>query len=209
MVNVRATITTLFYDSINTMSSKHLQKRKKKPAHDLSYRKSERNFSRAAKKSLDSRKYQTVDKPKDLLQHFKDGNLRPLDLRPELSNEKIRISRKPFVEVEKHGPKGNPDERAMKHHTKRFYDLMYQKYHYKYHPFDTAFYENLARNRKYTLKFGYLIKPKKYFVWRNFDHLALQIYLRLTESPSSSQGSDKVYGLAQCGVDGTGLGEGF
>lgn len=168
----------MIYDNIDDMARKHLKKRKRQPGHDTSYRKSESKFSRAAKASLDGHKYRIVDKPKDLLQLFTDGNPRPLGLRPELSIENIKTGRKLFIEVKKQGPKGNADERAMKHHTKKFYDLMFRKYHYKYHPFVTVFCENLARDRRYTLKFGYLIEPDNYFLWKDYDHRALQIYLR-------------------------------
>jgi len=159
------------------MARKHLKERKKQPGHDQSYQKSERNFSRAARRALDSRKYRVVDKPKDLRHLFTDDNPRPLGLRPELSIENVKTSRKLFVEVKKQGPKGNADERAMKHHTKQFYSLMKQKYRYTYHPFVTIFCENLAKDRRYTLKIRYLIEPDNYFLWRDYDYRSLQRYL--------------------------------
>jgi hypothetical protein len=164
--------------SIGAMARKDLKKRKKQPGDDRSYRKSEKNLSRAAQRALSRRRYLIVEKPKDLLYLFDDGKGRALGLRPELKIESVETGRVLFVEVKKQGPKGNADERAMKHHTKRFYSVMKKKYRYRYHPFITVFCENLAKDRRYTLKIPYFIETDHYFLWKDYDHPSLERYLR-------------------------------
>lgn len=160
------------------MARRHLQNRKKQPGHDQSYRKSENDFSKAAKKALNKRRYRIVDKPKDLQHLFEDGEGRPLGLKPELLIENVKTGRKFFVEVKKQGPNGNADERAMKHHTKHFYSVMKTRYRYRYHPFIAIFCENLAKDRRYTLKIPYFIEPDHYFLWKDYDYPSLATYLR-------------------------------
>jgi hypothetical protein len=102
---------------------------------------------------------------------------------PEASITNVSTGRKFFVEVKKQGPAGNADERACKHHTVQFYKALRERFGYSYHPFVTVFCENLATDRRYTLKAEYLFEPNHYFLWVNYDLALLRGYLtgRCTE----------------------------
>jgi hypothetical protein len=50
-------------------------------------------------------------------------------------------------------------------------------YGYDYHPFVTVCCENLATDRRYTLKARYLFEPDNYFLWTNYDLDLLKGYL--------------------------------
>lgn len=160
------------------MNSKKLANREKQPGNDTTFRKSERNFITIANKVLDLKIYKIVDHPQDLSAIFKDSEGSHLGVIPEASIENLQTRRKFFVEVKKQGPNGNAEERACKHHTAQFYKLMKEIFNYDFHPFVTVCCENLATDRRYTLKAKYLFEPDNYFLWRNYDEDLLEKYLR-------------------------------
>jgi len=159
------------------MDSARLSARSRQPGHDQTFRESESNFIEAAQSILPSNTYRVVDHPADLRSIFtdRDGSLGVV---PEASIENIKTGRKFFVEVKKQGPAGNAEERAFKHHTVQFYKVLHEIYGYDFHPFVTVWCENLATDRKYVLKAGYLFEPDNYFLWRNYDIGLLRTYLR-------------------------------
>ena len=159
------------------MNSERLSARSRQPGHDKSFRASEENFITAAQSVLPSSKYLVVDHPSDLRSIFTDSS-GSLGVVPEASIENISTGRKFFVEVKKQGPAGNAEERAFKHHTVQFYKVLHEIYGYDYHPFITVWCENLATDRKYVLKAGYLFEPDNYFLWPNYDIDLLRTYLR-------------------------------
>ena len=159
------------------MNSEKLSARSRQPGHDQSFRKSEADFIKAAQAVLPSDKYRVVDHPADLRAIFSDAN-GSLGVVPEASIENISTGRKFFVEVKKQGPSGNAEERAFKHHTVQFSKVMHDIYGYNYHPFVTVYCENLATDRKYVLKAGYLFEPDNYFLWKDFDIRLLERYLK-------------------------------
>jgi hypothetical protein len=158
------------------MNAEKLAARAKQPGHDRTFRDSEKNFIKAAKMILPSDDYKVVDHPDDLVSIFKDDE-GAFGVVPEASIENIHTGRKFFVEVKKQGPKGNAEERACKHHTVQFYKVIQDLYGYDYHPFVTVCCENLATDRRYTLKAGYLFEPDNYFLWTNYDLDLLKGYL--------------------------------
>ena len=159
------------------MNSERLSARSRQPGHDKSFRASEENFITAAQSVLPSSKYRVVDHPSDLRSIFTDSS-GSLGVVPEASIENISTGRKFFVEVKKQGPAGNAEERAFKHHTVQFYKVLHEIYGSDYHPFITVWCENLATDRKYVLKAGYLFEPDNYFLWPNYDIDLLRTYLR-------------------------------
>ena len=166
-----------FMPSDKGMNSKKLAKREIQPGHDRTFRISETNFITSASKVLDQRIYKIVDHPLDLSEIFKDTE-GSLGVIPEASIENLQTGRKFFVEVKKQGPNGNAEERACKHHTAQFYKLMKDIFNYSFHPFVTVCCENLASDRRYTLKAKYLFEPDNYFLWSNYDEDLLEKYLR-------------------------------
>ena len=158
------------------MNSKRLSERKKQPGHDRSFRTSEKNFIAAAEEVLDLNRYAVDDHPKDLQALFSDSE-GTLGIIPEASITSLKTGRKFFVEVKKQGDGGNAEERAFKHHTVQFYKTLQERFGYSYHPFVTVFCENLATDRRYTLKFEHLIEPDNYFLWSEYDQEILEVYL--------------------------------
>ncbi len=159
------------------MNSEKLSDREFGPGDDTTFRESEANFITLANKVLDLKIYKVVDHPSDLKDIFQDED-GPLGVIPEASIENLQTGRKFFVEVKKQGPNGNAEERACKHHTTQFYKLMKEIYNYNFHPFVTVCCENLATDRRYTLKAKYLFEPDNYFLWRDYDENLLKTYLR-------------------------------
>jgi hypothetical protein len=159
------------------MDSARLSARARQPGHDTSFRSSELNFIEQAKRCLDPELYEVVANPTDLRECFAPLAQGRLGLNPEASITSKATGRKFFVEVKKQGPAGNAEERACKHHTVRFYKLMYDLYGYGYHPYVTVFCENLAVDRRYTEKFMFLFEPDNYFLWADYDPDALCRYL--------------------------------
>ena len=159
------------------MDSKKLSARTKQPGHDVTYRKSEIEFIRVAKNVLDPTKYKVVDHPRDLGGIFTDEE-GSLGVVPEAAIINLKSGKRIFVEVKKQGPAGNAEERAYKHHTVEFYRLLKTAFGYDYHPFITVFCENLATDRKYTLKIKNLIEKDNYVLWVSYDQNLLRKYLR-------------------------------
>jgi hypothetical protein len=160
------------------MNSEKLSQREKQPGNDRTFRKAETHLITTATKVLDLKIYKIVDHPQDLNAIFKDAEGAPLGVIPEASIENLQTGRKFFVEVKKQGPAGNAEERACKHHTVQFYKLMKELFNYDFHPFVTVCCENLATDRRYTLKAKYLFEPDNYFLWSNYDENLLEKYLR-------------------------------
>lgn len=158
------------------MNSAKLSKRDKQPGNDRTFITAEKNFITIANKVLDLKIYKIVDHPPDLEGIFIDEE-GALGVIPEASIENLQTGRKFFVEVKKQGPNGNAEERACKHHTTQFYKLMNEKFSYHFHPFVTVCCENLASDRRYTLKAKYLFEPDNYFLWRDYDEHLLKTYL--------------------------------
>jgi hypothetical protein len=159
------------------MNSKRLSERARQPGHDQSFKASESNFIEAAKRCLDSQRYRVDDHPGDLRSIFIDEE-GALGVIPEASITNLETGRKFFVEVKKQGPQGNAEERAYKHHTFQFYKLLSELYGYEYHPFVTIMCENLATDRKYTLKARYLVEPDNCFLWVAYSESLLCGYLQ-------------------------------
>lgn len=159
------------------MDSAKLSARRKQPGHDRTFTASEANFITAARDILGPDEYLVLDHPRELASIFAD-NHGDFGVVPEASIMSRRTGRKFFVEVKKQGPAGNAEERACKHHTVQFYAELRKKYGYPYHPFVTVFCENLAVDRRYTVKFAYLFEPNNYFLWSNYDMELLEKYLR-------------------------------
>lgn len=159
------------------MNSKKLSARTKQPGHDVTYRKSEKEFIRVAEAILDPKKYKVVDHPRELDGIFTDEE-GSLGVVPEAAIINLQTGKRIFVEVKKQGPAGNAEERAYKHHTVEFYRLLKTSFGYDYHPFITVFCDNLATDRKYTLKIKNLIEKYNYVLWVSYDHDLLEKYLR-------------------------------
>lgn len=161
------------------MDSRRLSERTRQPGHDRSFRTSEDNFVEAARRCLDPNRYEVEAKPSDLRDCFPADEGRHLGLQPEASITSKATGRKFFIEVKTQGPRGNAEERACKHHTVHFYNLMRGIYpDYGYHPYVTIFCEHLAVQRRYTVKAQYLFEPDQYFEWVDYDLEPLCAYLR-------------------------------
>lgn len=160
------------------MNSARLSARERQPGHDRTFEASEANFIEAARACLDATRFDVVDKPRDLAGLFTDDEGSPLGVVPEAAIVDLSTGRRFFVEVKKQGPAGNADERACKHHTVQFYSTLHDRYGYAYHPFVTVMCENLATDRRYTLKAKYYFEPDNYFLWVDYDRDALGEYLR-------------------------------
>jgi len=171
------------------MNSERLSARERQPGHDQTFRRSEENFIEAARIVLPASDYAIVDHPSDLRHIFKDEK-GSLGVVPEASIESLRTGRKFFVEVKKQGPQGNAEERACKHHTVGFYEVMKDLYGYDFHPFVTVFCENLSTDRKYVLKARYLFEADNYFLWKNYDLGLLRGYLTARCSEWLDDGED-------------------
>jgi len=143
----------------------------------MTFRVAENNFIVVAERVLDKKIYKVVDHPTDLSDIFKDEE-GALGVIPEASIENLRTGRKFYVEVKKQGPAGNAEERAFKHHTAQFYKVLRKEFGYNFHPFVTVCCENLATDRRYTLKAKYLFEPNNYFLWKDYDESLLKRYLR-------------------------------
>ena len=160
------------------MDSEKLSGRTKQPGHDQTFRVSEANFMEAARSCLDLSRYRVEEQPRDLARIFVDPNGESaLGVQPEAVVESLTTNRRFYVEVKKQGPRGNAEERACKHHTVRFVRHLHDLYGYDYHPYVTVFCENLATDRRYTLKFRYLFEPDNYFLWVGYDLDNLKNYL--------------------------------
>jgi len=159
------------------MNSAKLSARRRQPGHDMTFRFAEQNFIVVAERVLDMKTYKVVDHPTDLSHIFKDEE-GTLGVIPEASIENLRTGRKFYIEVKKQGPVGNAEERAFKHHTTQFYKLLKKEFGYNFHPFVTVCCENLATDRRYTLKAKYLFEPDNYFLWKDYDEGLLKRYLR-------------------------------
>lgn len=158
------------------MNAEKLAARTRQPGHDRSFVVSESNFIKAATKILPAGDYRVVDHPADLRSIFGDSE-GTLGVVPEASIENIHTGRKFFVEVKKQGPNGNAEERGFKHHTVQFYKVLHDLFGYDYHPFVTVWCENLATDRRYTLKAQYLFEQENYFLWKDYDLGLLRTYL--------------------------------
>lgn len=161
------------------MASEHLSKRAKQPGHDRTFEVSEKHFILVARDVLDMKKYEVVDKPKDLRNLFakeRDGD-RDLGVEFEAAIVHRESGRRFYVEVKKQGAAGNAEERAAKHHTVQFYKTMHDRFGYSFHPVVTVFCENLAVDSRYTRKFKYLYEPAQYFLWANYERSLLSKYL--------------------------------
>jgi hypothetical protein len=160
------------------MDSEKLSRRTKQPGHDQTFRASEANFMEVARRCLDPSRYRVEEQPRDLAHIFDDQSGESvLGVQPEAVVESLTTKRRFFVEVKKQGPRGNAEERACKHHTVRFVQHLHDLYGYDYHPYVTVFCENLATDRRYTLKFRYLFEPDNYFLWVGYDLDNLKNYL--------------------------------
>jgi hypothetical protein len=158
------------------MDSARLSARSRQPGHDRTFRRAESKFIEAARSILPASTYRVIDQPGDLRSVFADTE-GSLGIVPEAAIENKETGRKFFVEVKKQGPAGNAEERAFKHHTVQFYKVLRKIYGYDFHPFVTVWCENLAMDRRYVLKAGYLFEPDNYFLWRNYDRDLLRTYL--------------------------------
>jgi hypothetical protein len=159
------------------MDSAKLSAREKQPGHDRTFRRSEVSFIDVAQRSL-GRDYDVIPNPKELRQIFGKSGKSALGISPEASITSKVTGRKFFVEVKKQGPAGNAEERACKHHTVRFYKILHEIYKYDYHPYVTIFCESLAELDRYTRKAEYLFEPGQYFLWKDYNEIALADFLR-------------------------------
>jgi hypothetical protein len=160
------------------MDSERLSQRRRQPGHDRTFRTSETNFVDAARRCLDSKRYEVDDRPRDLLECFGlEVGARALGLQPEASITSRQTGRKFFVEVKKQGPQGNAEERAFKHHTVQFYKLLREQFGYPYHPYVTIWCESLAVLPRYTRKAVHLFEPNQYFLWVDYELEPLCEYL--------------------------------
>ena len=159
------------------MNSKKLSERTRQPGHDRTFVASETNFITVAMKVLDTSKYVVTDHPHDLRHIFTDSE-GSLGIVPEASITNCLTGKKFFVEVKKQGPHGNADERACKHHTVAFSTFLRDKFEYDFHPFVTIFCENLATDRRYTLKASYFFEQDNYFLWKDYDETLIANYLK-------------------------------
>lgn len=161
------------------MDSRRLSARAKQPGHDRTFERSETNFIAHAQACLDPTRYDVDPRPTDLLRIFKNlAGGRELGIQPEAAIISKETGRKFFVEVKKQGKGGNAEERACKHHTVQFYKTLTQIFGYAYHPYVTVFCESLATEPRYTSKFVYLYEPDHYFLWIDYDHEDLCLFLR-------------------------------
>ncbi len=157
------------------MDSARLSARIRQPGHDQTYRTSESNFSTALTEILPSADWEVVDHPKDLLQMI-DG---VFGIRPEASIRLRESGRVFYFEVKKQGPGGNADERACKHHTTEFYRRLAAETRMPYHCFATIMCENLAVDRRYTVKHLYFFEADHYFLWADYELQPLADYLAM------------------------------
>ena len=162
------------------MDSEKLSARDKQPGHDQSYKTSEKNFIVLARECLDPNLYDVIAQPKELRNLFpaRSADERDLGVRPEATIINRSTQRRFFVEVKKQGDRGNADERACKHHTVRFYQVLKERFGYDYHPFVTVFCEALATNPRYTRKSEYYFEQPNYFNWEHYDQAALCEFLQ-------------------------------
>lgn len=158
------------------MDSEKLSKREKQPGHDRTFADSENKFFSALKELTKNTSLICSFKPLDLKNIFTDGEY-TCGIIPEASIRNPNNNHILFFEVKKQGPRGNADERATKHHTERFIEVLKEKYNFKYHPFFTIFCESLATERRYTVKHSYFYKPQHYFCWKDYSILHLQTYI--------------------------------
>lgn len=159
------------------MDSKKLSARAKQPGHDRTFLVSEQNFVASATRILGP-SYEVVKNPTDLRDIFGEAAESAHGLSPEASITSARTGRKFFVEVKKQGPAGNAEERACKHHTVQFYKLIKARYGYAYHPYVTIMCERLADLERYTRKARYLFEEDQYLLWKDYDPVVLERYLR-------------------------------
>lgn len=167
------------------MDARRLSARNKQPGDDQTYRQSEKNFIKVARRCLDLSKYRIEDKPGELRNLFPPTLIhkRPLGVEPEAMIVNLATGRRFFVEVKKQGDRGNAEERACKHHTVQFYRTLKDRYGYDYHPFVTIMCEALATNPRYTRKSAYYYELNQYFNWIDYDFDSLCRFLneRCTE----------------------------
>jgi hypothetical protein len=162
------------------MDSERLSQRARQPGHDRTFLESEKNFIEAAKACLDPDRYRIEPSPRELRNIFIEasaGQL-PLGVEPEASISSLETGRKFFVEVKKQGPQGNAHERAYKHHTVQFYELLHARYGWDYHPYVTIFCESLAVLPRYTIQIQGLVEPDQYFLWVDYELEPLCLFLR-------------------------------
>lgn len=155
------------------MNSEKLSARARQPGNDISFRASEQNFYGTLVNLLPETLWVVEDHPRDLAKLI-DGRFGVI---PEASITYLPTGRKVFFEVKKQGPGGNAEERASKHHTVRFYEVLREKYGYDYHPFVTIMCENLATDDKYVLKHPYFYKEDQYLLWKDYDPRILGAFL--------------------------------
>lgn len=174
------------------LDSARLSARQRQPGHDRTFITSETNFVAALREILDPDSYEVLDHPTDLRGIFPGAEgERALGISPEASIRSRRTGRVMYFEVKKQGSAGNAEERAFKHHTVQFYRTLKAFTGMPYHAYCTVFCESLAVNRRYTVKFSYLIEPDHYFLWQWYDLDLLRAFIinticaRFLDSPTA------------------------
>ena len=170
------------------MNSEKLSARSKQPGHDTSFRQSEENFVQALRDILPEEEWKIVDHPSELMKII-DGRY---GIKPEASIEYLPTGRKVYFEVKKQGPRGNAEERACKHHTVRFYEVMHEITGFDYHPFVTVMCEDLATHSRYTHKHPAYFKDDQYFCWVDYNLLELKTFVEGLRDKWLIDGEDKI-----------------
>lgn len=155
------------------MDSEKLSKRTKQPGHDRTFTASEKNFADVLYEILPKKTWEVREKPDDLAKLF-DGKY---GIIPEVALTYLPTDRTVYFEVKKQGNAGNAEERACKHHTVRFYEVMHEVTGYDYHPFVTVMCESLATNPRYTGKHPYFFEDDQYFCWVDYDRESLKDFI--------------------------------
>lgn len=147
------------------MDSASLSARAKQPGNDRSFRRSETSFVSALRQILAPDEWVVAEQPGDL-RHVLGGHYGVL---PDAMIRFRATGRPMYFEVKKQGRQGNAEERAYKHHTVRFYEVLHQALGLDYHPYVTVMCDALATEVRYTTKFPYLMEEDHYFCWVDYD----------------------------------------
>lgn len=158
------------------MDASKLAARLRQPGHDRTFLQSEQDFLIAATNILHPL-YEVRRNPRDLSDIFATPGNTAYGVIPEASVTSVTTGRKFFVEVKKQGPSGNAEERAARHHTVRFYEVLREKFRYNYHPYVLILCDRLADHPRYVNKYPFIYEPKQYFLWKDYCPNLLSQYL--------------------------------
>jgi len=145
----------------------HLSQRSRQPGSDVSFRSSEEDFF-AGLQLVCPAGIEATKNPL-LLKKLFAGETKSYGLLPEATLFNPENKRRAFFEVKKQGPRGNAEERAMKHHTSRFQAVLKEAFGFDYHSYFAVFCDELATNARYTSKFPFYIEPTHYLCWAGYD----------------------------------------